>query len=117
MEGEPDLPAPPAEAKFFNPNRSRPININHPDSINLSRTFNTTCTSTTSSSSSSPPDLVRHVQAAFKRHRPLGTMQSNGIRPRRFLVPQRETSKESNIRPHSTNDVKKVKRIFCMVTD
>ncbi|KAK6114863.1 hypothetical protein DH2020_007132 [Rehmannia glutinosa] len=36
-------------------------------------------------------------------------MQSNGIRPRRFLVPQRETSKESNIRPHSTNDVKKSK--------
>ncbi|KAI3464465.1 hypothetical protein Pfo_021128 [Paulownia fortunei] len=110
MEGEPDLPAPPAEAKLFNPNPSRPININ-PESINLSRSFNATsnCTSTTSSSSSSPPDLVRHVQAAFKRHRPLGMMQSNGIRPRRFLVPQQETSKESNTKPHSTIDVKKSK--------
>ncbi|KAG8378314.1 hypothetical protein BUALT_Bualt08G0124500 [Buddleja alternifolia] len=111
MEGEPDLPAPPpAEAKFFKPNPSRPININ-PDSFNLNHSFNTisTCTSTTSSSSSSPPDLVRHVQAAFKRHRPLGMMQSNGIRPRRFLVPQRETSKESNVKPHSTIDVNRSK--------
>lgn len=71
MEGEPDLPPPPAEAKFFKPNQSRPISIN-PDSIHLSRSFNTTCTSTTSSSSSSPPDLVRHMQAAFKRHRTHG---------------------------------------------
>ncbi|PIN12989.1 serine/threonine and tyrosine kinase [Handroanthus impetiginosus] len=110
MEGEPDLPAPPPEAKFFKPNLSRPININ-PESINLSRSFNTTstCTSTTSSSSSSPPDLVRHVQAAFKRHRPLGMMQSNGIRPRRFLVPGQETSKESNTKPCQALDAKKSK--------
>ncbi|CAA0827868.1 putative protein kinase 1 [Striga hermonthica] len=106
MEGEPDLPDPPPEAKFFNPNASRPINI-QPESINLSRTFNTTCSSTTSSSSSSPPDLVRHVQAAFKRHRPLGMMQTNGIKPRRFLVPQQESSKESNLKPQSTNVVKR----------
>ncbi|GER49218.1 kinase family protein [Striga asiatica] len=108
MEGEPDLPDPPPEAKFFNPNTSRPINI-HPESINLSRTFNTTCSSTTSSSSSSPPDLVRHVQAAFKRHRPLGMMQTNGIKPRRFLVPQQESSKESNLEPQSTNVAKSSK--------
>ncbi|KAL7155950.1 hypothetical protein ABFS83_03G110500 [Erythranthe nasuta] len=107
MEGESDLPA---EAKFLNPNSSRPININT-DSNNLSRSFNTTstCTSTTSSSSSSPPDLVRQVQAAFKRHRPLGMMQPNVIRPRRILVAQRGTSKESNIKPHSTIDVNKSK--------
>ncbi|KAL6525151.1 hypothetical protein OROMI_030744 [Orobanche minor] len=108
MEGEPDLPAPPPEAKFFNPNASRPINI-YPDSFNISRSFSTTCTSTTSSSSSSPPDLVRHFQAASKRHRPLGMLQSNGIRPKRFLVPQQETSKESNLKPHAANDVKKSK--------
>ncbi|KAL2467512.1 putative protein kinase 1 [Forsythia ovata] len=108
MEGEPDLPAPPAAAKFTRLNLSRPININS-DSINLSRTFNTTstCTSTTSSSSSSPPDLVRHVQAAFKRHRPLGTSQSNSVRPRRLMVPQRGTSKESNLNPHPVFDAKK----------
>ncbi|KAL0438046.1 UNVERIFIED_CONTAM: Serine/threonine-protein kinase MPS1 [Sesamum latifolium] len=110
MEGEPDLPAPGAEAKFFKPNPSNPININ-PDSIYLSRSFNTTstCTSTASSSSSSPPDLVRQFQAAFKRHRPIGMMQSNGIRPRRMLVPQQETSKESNMKPHSEIDAKKSK--------
>ncbi|EYU22921.1 hypothetical protein MIMGU_mgv1a023135mg [Erythranthe guttata] len=107
MEGESDLPA---EEKFLNPNSSRPININT-DSNNLSRSFNTTstCTSTTSSSSSSPPDLVRQVQAAFKRHRPLGMMQPNVIRPRRILVAQRGTSKESNVKPHSAIDVNKSK--------
>lgn len=31
-------------------------------------------TSSTLSSSSSPPGLIRHVQAAFKRHRALGTL-------------------------------------------
>lgn len=36
-------------------------------------------------------------------------MQSNGIGPRRFLVPQRETSKEPNTKPHSTIDAKKGK--------
>ncbi|XP_031390513.1 serine/threonine-protein kinase MPS1 isoform X1 [Punica granatum] len=46
-------------------------------------------TSSTLSSSSSPPGLIRHVQAAFKRHRPLGTMQSNDVRPRRMMVPSR----------------------------
>ncbi|KAL3641314.1 hypothetical protein CASFOL_016282 [Castilleja foliolosa] len=109
MEGEPELPASfPPEAKFFRPDPTHPINI-HPDSFNLSRTFNTTSSSTTSSSSSSPPDLVRHAQAAFKRHRPLGMMQSNGIKPRRFLVSQQEKAKESNPKPESSNDAKKSK--------
>ncbi|PIN00063.1 hypothetical protein CDL12_27434 [Handroanthus impetiginosus] len=107
MEGEADLPAPLAEAKFFEANLSRPINVN-PDSISLSHSFSATSTysSTTSSSSSSPPDLVRNVQAAFKRHRSLGTMQSNGIRPRRCLVPHREASKDSNTKPYVTFDAK-----------
>ena len=73
MEGEPELPAPSAEAKFFNHDQGRSININ-PDSINLSRSFNTTSTfnSSASSSSYSPPDFVRDIQATFKRHRPVG---------------------------------------------
>ncbi|MBA0869063.1 hypothetical protein Goshw_022706 [Gossypium schwendimanii] len=48
------------------------------------------------SSSSSPPGLIRDVQAAFKRHRSLGlpgTMQTNGIVPRRTVVPQRAASR------------------------
>ncbi|KAK6115552.1 hypothetical protein DH2020_007821 [Rehmannia glutinosa] len=108
METEPDdLPPPPAEAKSSKTNLSRPININ-PDSTNFSHSFNATSTynSTTSSSSSSPPDLVRHVQAAFKRHRPLGIMQSNGIRPRRFAVRQPEATKDSNLQPYLTFDAK-----------
>ncbi|RDY10443.1 mph1 [Mucuna pruriens] len=44
---------------------------------------------------SSSPDFLRHVQAALKRHRPLGTMQSNSIRPRRTLLPQRKVSNTS----------------------
>ncbi|KAL1533670.1 dual-specificity kinase [Salvia divinorum] len=107
MEGEPDLPAAPAEAKFFNPVQSRPININ-PDSINLSRSFNTTSTSNSSSSSSSSrytPDFVRDIQAAFKRHRPVAVMH----RPVRNVVHQRETPKESSIRPRSILDSKKCK--------
>ncbi|KAK4493189.1 hypothetical protein RD792_017952 [Penstemon davidsonii] len=108
MKGEPELPTPPAKSKFLKPNLSRPISIN-PDSTNLSRTFNTTCTSTTSSSSSSTPELVRHVQAAFKRNRALGTMQSNVLKPRRCVFPRRETSKDSNLKPHSVVDVEKSK--------
>ncbi|XP_041013449.1 serine/threonine-protein kinase MPS1 isoform X3 [Juglans microcarpa x Juglans regia] len=52
---------------------------------------------TSSSFSSSPPDFLRNVQAAFKRHRPLvsGTGQSHILRPRRILVPQREGSRSS----------------------
>ncbi|XP_060958958.1 serine/threonine-protein kinase MPS1 [Cannabis sativa] len=51
--------------------------------------------STSASSSSSSPGLLRHFQAAFKRHRPIGVMQSNSIGPRRMLVPQRAVSAKS----------------------
>ncbi|KAF9599900.1 hypothetical protein IFM89_001846 [Coptis chinensis] len=51
--------------------------------------------SSSSSSSNSRPDLFQHVQAAFKRHRPLGTMQLSNMRPRRVLLPQREPSRIS----------------------
>ncbi|XP_011001427.1 PREDICTED: serine/threonine-protein kinase MPS1-like isoform X2 [Populus euphratica] len=59
-------------------------------------------TTSSSSSSSSPPDFLRHVQAAFKRHRPLGIMQtSNSTKPRRTLIPKREASRTvaSNVGP------------------
>lgn len=62
----------------------------------------TTSSSSSFSSSSSPPDFLRHVQAAFKRHRPLGIMQTNNsIKPRRTLIPQREASRTvaSNVDP------------------
>ncbi|XVF39407.1 hypothetical protein PTKIN_Ptkin01aG0032400 [Pterospermum kingtungense] len=53
----------------------------------------TTSSSTSTSSSSSSPGFIRDVQAAFKRHRSLGTMQTNGIVPRRMVVPQRAASR------------------------
>ncbi|XP_075650431.1 serine/threonine-protein kinase MPS1 isoform X3 [Castanea sativa] len=58
-------------------------------------------TPSSSSSSSSPPDFLHHVHAAFKRHRPLATRQSNILRPRRMLVPQREalTNSGSSLGP------------------
>lgn len=56
---------------------------------------------------SSSPDFLRHVQAALKRHRPLGTMQSNSIRPRRTVLPQRRVSNsnEQASSKDSTNTV------------
>ncbi|KAH1057507.1 hypothetical protein J1N35_035572 [Gossypium stocksii] len=72
MDGEANLPVPP--------------------SGNLVRSIPNQDTS----SSSSPPGLIRDVQAAFKRHRSLGlpgTMQTNGIVPRRTVVPQRAASR------------------------
>ncbi|KAJ6391611.1 hypothetical protein OIU77_025560 [Salix suchowensis] len=64
----------------------------------------TTSSSSSSSfsSSSSPPDFLRQVQAALKRHRPLGIMQTNNsIKPMRTLIPQREASRSvaSNVDP------------------
>ncbi|KAM7514941.1 hypothetical protein LguiA_004524 [Lonicera macranthoides] len=102
-DGEAKIPVPPPLIR--NDNLLRPINT---DPSNLSRTFNTTTSSTsTSSSSSSSPVFFRDLQAAFKRHRPLGMMQSNSIRARRLLVPQRETSKSSNLNTGSLADSEK----------
>ncbi|CAN6936249.1 unnamed protein product [Brassica oleracea var. botrytis] len=69
--------------------------------------------SSSSSSSSSSPELLRHLQAAFKRHRPLSTlsisfslraglempsgkMQKSTIGPRRMVAPQRQPSRSSS---------------------
>ncbi|KAK3019763.1 hypothetical protein RJ639_003750 [Escallonia herrerae] len=97
-DGEPNnLPAPTAPPPKKN-NLSRPINIDS----------NTTSSSSSSFSSASPPDFLRQVQAAFKRHRPLGGMQSNSIRPRRLVGPQRETSKWSNSNVGAVVETKKM---------
>ncbi|XP_019180032.1 PREDICTED: MAP kinase kinase MKK1/SSP32 isoform X2 [Ipomoea nil] len=95
MEREANLPVPPAAATSGVP--VRPIN---PDSANVTR-------SSYSSSSSSPPDFLRDVQAAFKRHRPLGNIQSNNIRPRRQLLPRREVSNSSTKSVDPMCDMKK----------
>ncbi|XP_063950870.1 serine/threonine-protein kinase MPS1 isoform X1 [Daucus carota subsp. sativus] len=94
-----------AESREENLNFIRPINIPSDTNINNhSRSF--TCTST-SSSSSSPPDFLGKVQAAFKRRRPLGNMRSNNIRPTRVLLPQRGTSKNSDVNVTSEADTDK----------
>lgn len=89
---------------------TKPISI-HPidlsESANVSRSFTLSSTTTTSSSSSSPPDFLRHIQAAFKRPRPLGTMQSNGIMPRRLVAPLRQASRGPTVNTDCTLEAKK----------
>lgn len=59
-----------------------------------------------SSSSSSSPELIRHLQAAFKRHRPLNKMQTTTIGPRRSVVaPQRQPSRSSTADVQRPQDV------------
>ncbi|KAI3820056.1 hypothetical protein L1987_13912 [Smallanthus sonchifolius] len=62
---------------------------------NFHQSFNAT---TTSSSSSSPPDFLRNVQAAFKRHLATGMMPQ--LKPRRLVV-RGETAKSSDPVIHS----------------
>ncbi|KAI3673078.1 hypothetical protein L6452_39188 [Arctium lappa] len=66
-----------------------PADNNHDP--NLYRSFNATTSSSSSSFTSSPPDFLRNVQAAFKRHRMMP--QLNNLQPRRLVVPRQETSK------------------------
>ncbi|KAJ0024551.1 hypothetical protein Pint_08232 [Pistacia integerrima] len=91
MDREANLPVPPPLASK---NLIRSI-------INSETTSSSSSSSSSFSSPSSPPDFLRHVRAAFKRHRPLGTMQSNSIMPKRGLVPKREASRNlgSNVGP------------------
>lgn len=69
---------------------------------------NTTSSSSSSSSLSSfsPPTFVRDVHAAFKRHRPIGTIQSNNMKPQRTLVARRGTSTSSILNLGPTDDLK-----------
>ncbi|CAN1175453.1 Serine/threonine-protein kinase MPS1 [Linum perenne] len=84
MEPEANLPAPPPGAAPPTTNRN----------LNLDITT-TTSSSSSSFSSSSSPEFLRNVQAALKRHRPLGIMKGDGIRPRRMLGPQRQAVRNS----------------------
>ncbi|KAL3736660.1 hypothetical protein ACJRO7_025578 [Eucalyptus globulus] len=88
MDGEANLPVRP----------SNPIRSTGPTSSSSS----SACLS-----GSSPPGLLRHVQAAFKRHRPLGAMQSNDMRPRRTLAPSREASRNVDSTAVRTVDPKR----------
>ncbi|XP_010539632.1 PREDICTED: probable serine/threonine-protein kinase mps1 [Tarenaya hassleriana] len=62
---------------------------------------------TSSSSSFSSPEFLRHVQAAFKRHRPLSKMQTRTIGPRRSVASQREASRSSGLAVASKAEVKR----------
>lgn len=81
----------------------REVNLPLPPPANLDPPIPNQDTST--SSSSSPPDFLRNVQAAFKRHR--GTMQVTGIRPRRMVVPQQEDSRNSGFSVSTHADTNK----------
>ncbi|GAV76216.1 LOW QUALITY PROTEIN: Pkinase domain-containing protein, partial [Cephalotus follicularis] len=89
MDREANLPVPPAP----------------PAPKNLVRRIPNQDTSSSSSSSSS--SLSWQVQAAFKRHRTLGTMESSSIGPRRALVPQRAASRCSGLSVDLPVDTKK----------
>uniref|UniRef100_A0A0E0D5D0 Protein kinase domain-containing protein n=1 Tax=Oryza meridionalis TaxID=40149 RepID=A0A0E0D5D0_9ORYZ len=59
----------------------------------------TSSSSSTSSLTLSPPDFLRQVQAALKRHRPTGSMQSNQPRATRVLVSRGEGSTKAVANP------------------
>ncbi|KAJ3672928.1 hypothetical protein LUZ60_006302 [Juncus effusus] len=85
-----DLPPPPATSAS-----ARPI----PAAAGGDPNLTTASTSSTSSSSLSPSDPYRQLYAALKRHKPLGTMQSNLPRARRVLVSRPEPTKSTLARP------------------
>ncbi|XP_008801046.2 serine/threonine-protein kinase MPS1-like [Phoenix dactylifera] len=80
MERKANLPPPPASSSQIHP---------------IAGEANLTSSSSSLSSSLSDPDFLRHVHAVFKRHRPLGTMQSNVSRASRVLVSQTEPSRSA----------------------
>ncbi|CAK9327750.1 unnamed protein product [Citrullus colocynthis] len=84
----------------------REANLPAPFALEKKVSRQTNPETTSSSSSSSSPGFIRHVQAAFKRHRPLGVTQSNNIRPRRLLVPQREVSRNPRSEARLAESVK-----------
>ncbi|XVE60379.1 hypothetical protein DITRI_Ditri05aG0124100 [Diplodiscus trichospermus] len=84
----------------------REANLPLPPPPNLVRPIPNQDTSSSTSSSSSPPRFIRDIQAAFKRHRSLGTIQTNGIMPRRMVVPQRSASRNvgANVDTNKSQD-------------
>ncbi|RRT54671.1 hypothetical protein B296_00049013 [Ensete ventricosum] len=71
MDRKANLPAPPASDR--------------PSAADANCTSSSSCTF-------SPPEFLRQAHAVFKRHRPLGGMQSKICRATRVLVPQTEPS-------------------------
>ncbi|TKY56201.1 Serine/threonine-protein kinase mph1 [Spatholobus suberectus] len=55
-------------------------------------------------SSSSSQEFLKEVQAALKRHRPLGTAQPHSVRPKRSMVAQRNLANKSDEEPPSISD-------------
>ncbi|CAL9110560.1 unnamed protein product [Musa textilis] len=90
---------PSARCRWAPPPMDRKANLPPPpSSIHPTRPITgdanlTSSSSSSSSSSFSPPDFLRQAHAVFKRHRPLGGMQSNMRRATRVLVPQTDSSK------------------------
>lgn len=74
---------------------SREANLpaDHNHDSNLYRSFNASTSSSSSSFTSSPPDFLRNVQAAFKRHRMMP--QLNNLQPRRLVARRQEPSRSS----------------------
>ncbi|KAD4385295.1 hypothetical protein E3N88_25463 [Mikania micrantha] len=64
--------------------------------------FNASTSSSSSSFNSSPPDFLRNVQAAFKRHRMMPEL--NNLQPRRLVAPRREISKSLGLVIDSKTD-------------
>lgn len=74
-----------------------PVQPDKPPKSLVRPILNLETTSSSSSSSSSSPELLRHLQAAFKRHRPLSKMQTTSIGPRRSVAPQRQASRNTRL--------------------
>uniref|UniRef100_A0A0R0GK72 Protein kinase domain-containing protein n=2 Tax=Glycine max TaxID=3847 RepID=A0A0R0GK72_SOYBN len=55
-------------------------------------------------SSSSSQEFLKQVQAALKRHRPLGTTQSHNVRPKRAMVALRKATNKLEEDPPSISD-------------
>ncbi|KAF0910182.1 hypothetical protein E2562_001393 [Oryza meyeriana var. granulata] len=64
----------------------------------------TSSSSSTSSLTLSPPDFLRQVHAAFKRHRPIGSMQSNQPRATRVLVSRGEGPTKGGANPSAAQN-------------
>ncbi|KAI3990981.1 hypothetical protein MKX01_026165 [Papaver californicum] len=60
---------------------------------NLADTHTSRSSITSSSTNNNSQDLLRDVQAVLKRYRPLCTMQSSSIQPRRIFLPQRQKTR------------------------
>ncbi|KAK9080234.1 hypothetical protein SSX86_001910 [Deinandra increscens subsp. villosa] len=62
---------------------------NLPPDHNLYPSFNASTSSSSSSFNSSPPNFLRDVQAAFKRHRMMVPDPNMNLQPRRLVAPRR----------------------------